>query len=189
MTAAVLTRLDGYMGAAGYDTDHPWRSEIAAALAIPRPAPCVAKAVHASTVDIDTAAGIIVDLLKLAEGQCGRDGDICQVKSAIRAVGRYVDDIMEFTAVIENVGSPMNVEFKTPISECWVLAVPRSMPPAERAVIAWDGAKSEPCAVFYDPALHAWILQCDPTTIPEGPITHWRYCNAPGGIDSEGATS
>lgn len=26
---AALTRLDGYMAAAGYDTDHPWRLEIA----------------------------------------------------------------------------------------------------------------------------------------------------------------
>lgn len=33
MTAAVLTNLDGYMSAAGYDTDHPWRTEIATALA------------------------------------------------------------------------------------------------------------------------------------------------------------
>lgn len=33
MSAAVLIRLDGYMAAAGYDTDHPWRSEIATALA------------------------------------------------------------------------------------------------------------------------------------------------------------
>lgn len=35
MTAAALTKLDGYMAAAGYDTDHPWRSEIATALAYP----------------------------------------------------------------------------------------------------------------------------------------------------------
>lgn len=30
---AVLTRLDGYMASTGYDTDHPWRSEIAASIA------------------------------------------------------------------------------------------------------------------------------------------------------------
>lgn len=33
--ASVLNKLDGYMAAAGYDTDHPWRSEIATALAAP----------------------------------------------------------------------------------------------------------------------------------------------------------
>lgn len=32
---AVLAKLDGYMAAAGYDTDHPWRCEIGAALALP----------------------------------------------------------------------------------------------------------------------------------------------------------
>lgn len=30
---AALTNLDGYMSAAGYDADHPWRTEIATALA------------------------------------------------------------------------------------------------------------------------------------------------------------
>lgn len=189
MTAAVLARLDGYMSAAGYNIDHPWRSEIAAALAVHVPALRGANAALAAAVDIDTAAGIIVDLQKLAEGQCGKDGDTCKVRSAIRAVGRYVDDIMEFTAVIENAGDSMDVEFKTPTSECWVLAGPRSMPPADLPVIAWDGTKGEPCAVFFDPALNAWILQCDPTTIHEGPITHWRYCNAPCGVGSEGVTS
>lgn len=33
MSAAALAKLDGYMAAAGYDTDHPWRTEIATALA------------------------------------------------------------------------------------------------------------------------------------------------------------
>lgn len=37
MTAAVLARLDGYMAAAFYEADHPWRSEIATALAVPAP--------------------------------------------------------------------------------------------------------------------------------------------------------
>jgi hypothetical protein len=33
--AATLTKLDGYMAAAGYDAGHAWRVEIAASLALP----------------------------------------------------------------------------------------------------------------------------------------------------------
>lgn len=32
-SASVLNKLDGYMAAAGYDTDHPWRAEISEAVA------------------------------------------------------------------------------------------------------------------------------------------------------------
>jgi hypothetical protein len=70
-------------------------------------------------------------------------------------------------------------------SECWTSARPGSMPPAELPVIAWDGTNSEPCTVFFDP-LVGWILQCDPTTIYEGEITHWRHCYAPDAIGREG---
>ena len=101
MSAAVLTKLDGYMAAAGYDADHPWRSQIATVLAIPAPTLPDAGAV----LDAVDGAGIITDLLKLAVGQCGKNGDICQVRSAIRAVGRYVDDINTATAFIAGDGA------------------------------------------------------------------------------------
>lgn len=191
MSAAVLAKLDGYMAAAGYDTDHPWRSEISMALAVPVPTAHATDTVLAAAADIDTASGIIVDLLKLAEGQFGIDGDICRARSAVRAVGRYVDDIMEFTAVIENAGGPMDVDFRTPISERWTPAAPGSMPPDEVAVIGWDSTTGTPCAVFFDfnPGVYSWISQFDPTMIYEGEITHWRYCNAPTDADNEGVTS
>lgn len=191
MSASVLTRLDGYMAAAGYDTDHPWRSEISAALAVPVSTAHDTDTVRAAAADIDIASGTIVDLLKLAEGQFDRDGDICRARSALRAVGRYVDDIMEFTAVIENAVGPMDGGFPAPISERWVPVAPASMPPDEVVVIGWDSTTEKPCAVFFDfnPGVHSWISQFDPTTIYEGEITHWRYCNAPSDARSEGVTS
>lgn len=135
---AVLARLDSYMAASGYDAEHPWRSEIVAALAVP------ALAQH----DVDTEHPAAV------------------TAGALDALN-------------------------TPASECWVPVTPGSMPPDEVVVIGWDSTTGKPCAVFFDfnPGVHSWISQFDPTTIYEGEITHWRYCQAPADADSEGVTS
>jgi hypothetical protein len=80
---------------------------------------------------------------------------------------------------------------KLTVSECWVPVSPDTMPPDKVAVIGWDSTIGKPCAVFFDfaPGIYSWISQFDPTTIYEGEITHWRYCNAPRGIDGESAAS
>jgi hypothetical protein len=73
-------------------------------------------------------------------------------------------------------------------SERWIPISAGRMPPEELAVIGWDSAIGKPCAVFFDfdPGINSWISQFDPTTIYEGEITHWRYCDGPDGIGREG---
>jgi hypothetical protein len=69
------------------------------------------------------------------------------------------------------------------LSERWMPVEPGKMPPDDLTVIVWNGTTGAPCAVFFDSGLDCWILQSDPTTIHEGAITHWRYCNGPDVID------
>lgn len=92
--AATLARLDGYMAATGMDADHPWRAEIAAALAVP---PADTDSILDLVDSIDMAAGIIDDVLGLAVMQCSSENE---VGSAIRAARRYLVDIGTATAHI-----------------------------------------------------------------------------------------
>jgi hypothetical protein len=97
--AATLVKLDGYMAAAGYGADHPWRAEIAAALAAP---PVDTDSILDLVDSIDLAAGIVDDLLELAKGQCGAENE---VSSAIRAARRYLVDIGVATTAIAGAAS------------------------------------------------------------------------------------
>lgn len=99
-----------------------------------------------------------------------------------RDLDAFVSDASEISSTAQGASPIANA-----CSEYWTPAGPGTKPPAELPVIAWDGTKGEPCAVFFDPGF-GWILQCDPTTIHRGEITHWRYCNAPGGVRRQGAT-
>jgi hypothetical protein len=91
--AVTLKRLGDNMAATGMDPDHPWMMQIATAL-------CGDEPVLDAVDDIDRAAGIIGDLIKLALTQCGDTGE---AGSALRAARRYIADIGDATATISGV--------------------------------------------------------------------------------------
>ncbi|MFC0132003.1 hypothetical protein CR105_16080 [Massilia eurypsychrophila] len=73
MSAAVLTRLDGYMAASGFGTDHPWRSEITSALAAPG-ATLVSRGRDIDAADdIDTYTRVTRSSMRTVGEQAGRD--------------------------------------------------------------------------------------------------------------------
>lgn len=200
MTAALLTKLDGYMSAAGFDIGHPWRSEIAAALAIhalnPRQCPThlAASAVEAVDLGIFIADEIALMMHGLHErADRALDGlTLAQVKRRMTSLRRLILVSVQFadgrSDMLREVHSDLHRApdaLKTDMRECWIPVGPGSMPPAERPVIVWNAESREPCVVFHDPAV-GWVLQCDPTTLHEGPITHWQYCRAPADADNEG---
>lgn len=78
------------MVASGMSADHPWLLSIATALSGDEP---ILDAVD----DIDRAAGVIGDLIKLALTQCADTGE---AGSALRAARRYIADIGDATATI-----------------------------------------------------------------------------------------
>ncbi|NML61795.1 hypothetical protein HHL21_12030 [Massilia sp. RP-1-19] len=97
---AVLARLDSYMDATGHGADHPWRTEIAAALATPSSTRPDTDAILDSVDDIDLAAAAIADLLSLGLQECVNAGNVRPAESALRAARRYIDDIGVATAFI-----------------------------------------------------------------------------------------
>ena len=97
---AALVNLDGYMAAAGYGPDHPWRCEIGAALAAPSSARPDTDSILDSIDDIDLAAAAIADLLSLGLQECVNAGNVRPAESALRAARRYIDDIGVSTAFI-----------------------------------------------------------------------------------------
>lgn len=204
LSVAVLTNLDGYMAAAGYDTAHPWRSEIAAALAIPAPIPSQCPIHHATSAldSIEWGISVIDEVASMVDGihaisELSLDGvTLAKLKKRMTSLNRmalltvrFADGRSDILGEIRDQAQETVEKLNLSLSECWMSAQPGTMPPAEQTVIGWDGTNSAPRAVFFDPAMAVWILSCDPSTICKGDITHWRYCNAPGGIGSEGATS
>ena len=88
--SVTLKCLGDNMVATGMSPDHPWLLSIATAL-------CGDEPILDAVDDIDLAARIIADLIKLALTQCG---DVKEVGSALRAAKRYLDDIGVATAFI-----------------------------------------------------------------------------------------
>jgi hypothetical protein len=91
--ARTLAKLNGYMEAAGYGADHPWRTEIATALAAPSSTRPDTDAILDSVDDIGLAAAAIADLLSLGLQECVNAGNVRAAESALRAARRYIDDI------------------------------------------------------------------------------------------------
>jgi len=83
---AVLANLDRYMAAAGYDSDHPWRAEIATATGKGHAA---ADAVDDIIMVNETVDGLLV----LAIREIVKIDSVGHAKAAIYAARRYVADI------------------------------------------------------------------------------------------------
>lgn len=213
---ATLTRLDGYMASTGYDADHPWRSEVAAALATfsasesgnanmratITPSQCP---IHHATSALDSIewsislieeiASMVAGIHAMAELPLERE-TLTQLKRRVISMRRlalstaqFVDERLKVCGEIRDHADEIVENLNLSLSECWMEVHPEIMPPFELAVVAWDSSRGKPCAVWRNPDTEGWFSQEDGSRYDDDDITHWRYCNAPDGADSEGAPS
>lgn len=104
-TLKTLTNLDGYMAAQGYSPDHPWRTEIAVAIAGGR-SPAIDKCTLHDELDaIDCGVASADSLLSLALAECVSDGGVHGAEAAIRAARRYMADVTVSTTFLFEVSA------------------------------------------------------------------------------------
>ncbi len=98
MATSTLANIDRYLNAAGYEKNHPWRSEIGAALGGGVQASFGTDGILDGLDDIDCSVGILADLLAVALQKCVDAGTVGEAESVLRAARRYIDDIRSTTA-------------------------------------------------------------------------------------------
>lgn len=98
VATSTLTNIDSYLNAAGYETSHPWRSEIQSALGGGVKVPFGTDGILDGLDDIDCSVGILADLLAVALQKCVDAGTVGEAESVLRAARRYIDDIRSTTA-------------------------------------------------------------------------------------------
>ncbi|MFC0132061.1 hypothetical protein CR105_24545 [Massilia eurypsychrophila] len=204
MSAAVLTRLDGYMAAAHFHADHPWRSEIAAALAAPAPTPAqfpidiATSAVEAIDLGIciaDEIASMVAGIHAMAE--LPLDGlTLAKLKKRMTSLNRLALLTVRFADGRSDILCDTRVDLqgalgvlKAAPSECWISVASVARPPIEEPVVVWDDSRGQPRVACLDCAVDCWYSPIDGGTFAEGAVTHWRNCNPPDGISGEGAAS
>lgn len=215
-SASALNKLDGYMAAAGYDTDHPWRSEVASALstsaaseannasmsATVTPSQCPIHHATSALDSIEWSIALVEDIASMVAGihamtelPLERE-TLAQLKKRVISMRRlalstvqFADERLKVCGEIRDHADEIVESLNLSLSECWMDVHPEMMPPFELAVIAWDSSRGKPCAVWRDPDTGRWFSQEDGSRYDDDDITHWRHCNAPDGVDSKGTPS
>jgi hypothetical protein len=103
IAVTTLANLDGYLAACKYGKDHPWRIEIAAALAAtaaqPARAPVEPDDRDHAAEHVEETVGMVGSLLGLALEACAAK-DMVRAEVTVRAALRYSADILDSVDVL-----------------------------------------------------------------------------------------